>query len=308
MSGGSPTNVRSPAEWFVALDANRGADRTEAGAWLDAADDNADALARCATAAAIARGLADDPELRWAYDEAAAIARGEPRAHATRVRRRLLLGWSAAGLSVAAVAIALSLRAPQPPAEPGGEPRFSRAAQIVATAAPIAPVVMLPGSIAVDANSVAVLPFALIEGAVVEGAGADTATLLQRAVVADLAMVPGVYVLGGASVEPYAGADYSAAEIGALLGARGILTGQVERSAAGVHVHAQLADAATNRIVWRADYDAAPGELRNVRTELVDGVVTALVDPTLRRSALLGASPARADNTLASIAEPAADR
>src|SRR5262245_36626962 len=87
----------SAAEWFVALDSSApdevGAARFAA--WLDRAAEHEVELERCDAAVEIARGLADDPDLRWAYDEAAALAKRDPAA--SRRRRRLWhFGWAAA--------------------------------------------------------------------------------------------------------------------------------------------------------------------------------------------------------------------
>ncbi|HEX5050022.1 MAG TPA: hypothetical protein VFX89_23110 [Gammaproteobacteria bacterium] len=296
---------RSAAERFVALDAAAAGGTAP---WTDDSDDSDAALARCSAAVAIARGLADDPELRWAYDEAAALASGAPSARdAARRHRRWRLAWASAGVAAAAVVVAslvLPLR-PPPPATVETPRIASRAAAIVATAAPVAPVILLPGGVAVDANSVAVLPF---ESAV-DDADKSAGELLQNAIVADLAIVPGIYVSSGAAVAPYAQTELSAADIGVQLGTRGIVRGSVEQRASGVRVHAELADAATNRVIWRADYDTTLAGLRSIRTEVVDGIAATLVDPALRRTALAGAaSQAHSDNTLASVAEPASNR
>jgi len=66
------------AEWYVAIDARAPDDVTAArfAAWLDRAAEHEPALERCSAAVEIARGLKDDPELRWAYDEIAALAAG----------------------------------------------------------------------------------------------------------------------------------------------------------------------------------------------------------------------------------------
>lgn len=296
---------RSAAERFVALDSSAAGDAVP---WTDDSDDSEAALARCAAAVAIARGLADDPELRWAYDEAAALASGDPLARdAARRHRRWRRVWASAGIAAAAVVLAALVLPLHPPPSATIEtpPIASRAAAIVATAAPVAPVILLPGGVAVDANSVAVLPF---ESAV-DGTDKSAGGLLQNAIVADLAMVPGIYVSSGAAVAPYARTDLSAADIGVQLGTRGIVRGSVEQRGSGVRVHAELADAATNRVIWRADYDTTLAELRAVRTELVDGIAATLVDPALRRTALAGAaSQAHPDSTLASVAEPVSDR
>lgn len=308
MSRGLDTRLperRSAAESFVALDAATEGDDTRAAAWSNESPDNDAALARCAAAVAIARGLADDPELRWVYDEAKAIASDHAAARAHRDRRRRV-AWAGAGFAAAVVAVAAivwSLRAP-PPATAETAPIASRAAEIIAFAAPVVPVVLLPGGVAVDANSVAVLPF---ESAV-DNADTSAGTLLQNAIVADLAIVPGVYVSRAASAAPYAQTDLSAAEIGVQLGTRGIVSGRIEQQPAGIRVHAELADAATNRVVWRADYDTTLAELRSVRTQLVDGIAATLADPALRRSALRASDQGRSDNSVASAVEPAFNR
>jgi TolB-like protein len=210
---------------------------------------------------------------------------------------------AAAALVVAAWV--LPLRMPSSVTPERSQPA-SRAAEIVAAAAPIAPVILLSGGTAVDANSVAVLPFA--SSGDESSTAADVGTRLEQTLVADLATVPGIYVRGGAAVAPYALTEWSAAEIGVMLGTRGIVSGQIELLPAGARIHAQLSDAATNRVVWRGDYEAAPEELGAVSVALVDAIAATLVDPALRRSALGPASSARADYSLASVAEPAADR
>ena len=99
----SLSEPRSAAERFVASAAG-------AASIDESADDDA-ALLRCAAAVTIARGLADDPELRWAYEEAASIASRSP----VRGSPRRRLAWAGAGLAaatVAAGAIVFSLRAP----------------------------------------------------------------------------------------------------------------------------------------------------------------------------------------------------
>ena len=81
-----PDASATAAEWYVALDAGASDEITDArfAAWLDRAAESEPELERCEAAVEIARRLADDPELRWAYDEAAALARGG----AGRARRR----------------------------------------------------------------------------------------------------------------------------------------------------------------------------------------------------------------------------
>ena len=124
-----PTDASATAaEWFVALDANAPDEVADArfAAWLDRAAENESDLERCEAAAEIARRLADDPELRWAYDEAAALATGglarKPRWSRTLERFALArfatakVAWGVAALAVVGVVAALivsEVRAPR---------------------------------------------------------------------------------------------------------------------------------------------------------------------------------------------------
>ena len=303
---------RSGAEWFVALDTRAvGAEADGAlGAWLDGTAEHEAELERCTAAVEIARRLADDPDVRWAYVEAGALAKrsaADRSRRASRVAHRVLGGRIAAALVLVAAVTAWWPRDPGAPAEPGAVTR--RAAAIVAAAPVTSPVVLLPGSVAVDANSIAVLPFDALPAAETDPERADPrfAADLQRNVVADLASVPGLYVVGGSSVLPYASADFSASELGVLLGARGILRGDVRLADGRILLRAQLADAATGDVIWRAEYEHGVDDLHLLQTELVDGVTAALVDPALRTPAASWTPPvlsARADSAVTTVAEP----
>ena len=303
---------RSGAEWFVALDTRAvGAEADGAlGAWLDGTAEREAELERCTAAVEIARRLADDPDLRWAYAEAGALAKhsaADRSRRASRVARGVLGGSIAAALVLLAAVTAWWPRDPAAPAQPGAVMR--RAAAIVAAAPVTSPVVLLPGSVAVDANSIAVLPFDALPAAETDPDPADPrfAADLQRGVVADLASVPGLYVVGGSSVLPYASGDFSASELGVLLGARGILRGGVRLADGRILLRAQLADAATGAVIWRAEYEHGVDDLRVLQTELVDGVTAALVDPALRTPAPSWTPPvlsARADSAVSAVADP----
>jgi TolB-like protein len=290
------------AEWFVRLDATApdAAGDAQLAEWLARSPDNEASLARCASAIAVARRLADDPELRAAYAEATDLARGGPAAAAPSARRPAVLGLGVAALAAMIALAALHDRGPTDAAAPSPPPRGSRAAAIVANASAENSAVMLPGRVVVDANSLAVLPFAAARGPGAAGSD-DLAAQLESLVVTELSTVPGIYVVSGAAVLPFADGEFSAAEIGVLLGARGIMSGTVERLEGRVRVRAQLSDAATDRVVWSVDYERPTDDLRAIQLDLVDGVAAALVDPALRHAS---AGLARGENALASAPEP----
>jgi ferric-dicitrate binding protein FerR (iron transport regulator) len=123
----------SAAEWFVKLDGAPTDEVTEArfAAWLDHAAEHDAELRRCEAAAGLVRALADDPELRWAYDEAAALdaagRRPSPAPPATR------LGIAAAVVAASAALLLLLNEAPSGRARP----RSPIAADLVAARHPV---------------------------------------------------------------------------------------------------------------------------------------------------------------------------
>ena len=163
-----------------------------------------------------------------------------------------------------------------------------RAARLVAVNAPSNPVVVLPSGVVVDASAVAVLPFA----------AAGDATLaqgLEREVVAALRSVPGLYVVADSAVQAYAYTELAPAEIGAQLGARGVLEAAIDLVDGRVRVSARLREASTGATLWRADLERSVDELRAVRDELAEQVAAAMLDSSLR-------ADARAGDAIASLA------
>ena len=308
------------AEWFVALD-SRPCDEVTAArlaAWLDRAAEHEQALERCDAAAALVRSLADDPELRWAFDEAAALAKRDRAAPQSALARRAprRFGWAAA-LTIAAVAAAagvwlvrdarspaqrpaaspLALERPVPALDPAAS--AERGASIAAAAAAY-PIARLPSGVVVDASSLAVLPF---------GAPADEpratrllAASLSRDIGSALATLPGVYVVGAQRAAPYLGTELDASEIGEQLGVRGVVIGELAEHDGQIRIAADLLDAATDERIWHADYERPAAELTSLAAEIGDQITAALVDP--ERRARAAATPpfrdARADNRAAS--------
>ncbi len=309
------------AEWFVALDSRPSDEVTGArlSAWLDRAAEHEQELERCDAAAEIARSLADDPDLRWAYDEAAALAERDPvvssRALGRRTPRRF--GWAAAlttaGLAaVAALWLARDARWPAHPpaanplaleqAAPPLDPASSaeRGASIAAAAAAY-PIARLPSGVVVDASSVAVLPF----GAPPDEARATRmlGASLSRDIGSALAVLPGIYVVGAPRAAAYLGTELDASEVGVQLGVRGVVVGELTERDGQIRVAAELLDAATDERLWRGEYERPAGELLSLAAEIGDEITTALIDP--ERRARAAATPsfrdAHADNRATSV-------
>jgi TolB-like protein len=149
------------------------------------------------------------------------------------------------------------------------------AARVVAIAAPVIPIAVLPNGVVVDASAVAVLPFAA-------AADPTLARGLERDIAAALRTVPGLYVIADEAAAPYASTELAAAELGALLGARGIVDAIVELADGRVLIDVRLRDAATGETLWHADVDRPVDELRDARDEIAQRVALTMLDAELR--------------------------
>ena len=303
----------SAAEWFVALDSSApdevGAARFAA--WLDRAAENEVELERCETAVAIARGLADDPELRWAFDEAAAIAKRDPAATRRALARRALrrFGWAAAVAAATLAAVAALWLARETPGPTRSVAQVPTVRDVVASrpspelsasiaaAAAAYPIARLPSGVVVDASSVAVLPFTAPQDG-----GRPTRMLaasLSQDIGSTLAALPGVYVVGTPRAAAYIGTELDASELGEQLGVRGVVVGELAEHDGQVRVAIELLDAATDERLWRAEYERPADELASLADEIGGEITNALIDPAGRARAV-AATPsfrdARADN------------
>jgi TolB-like protein len=260
------------ARGFVRVDAGEPGAAAALAKWLAERAENERALERVELAAALGKRLAAEPSSAL-HTEAAHAAHGVPRAR-TLARS---LAWGGGALAAAVLLAALVVPDAVTPVD-GPEPFTLRAAEAVARDAPSTAVAVLRSGAVVDASTVAVLPFA----------AAGDATLakgLEREVVAALRGVPGLYVIADAAVQPYSATDLGPAEIGAQLGARGIVEASVALADGRVRVSAQLRDAATDATLWRADLDRPIDELRAIRREIAENVAATMFDPRLRELA-----------------------
>ncbi len=255
------------AGWFVRVDAGAdAADEAALARWLAERPQNERALERVELAAVLARRLAADPSSAL-YGEALFATRP------TRRRRVLVrsLGWGA--LAGGLLAAFLLLSDALPPNDRASGTLAS--ARRVSVAAPVNPVAVLPTGAVVDASTVAVLPFA-------SSGDAELAAGLERDVAAALREVPGLYVIAGRAVQPYAATELSAADIGGMLGARGLVEADIELSNGRIRVDARLRETATNATLWQVQLDRPVDELRAVREQMADAIASAMFDSSLR--------------------------
>jgi len=278
-SGGATAG--EAARRFVRADGGESGADAELASWLSERPEHERALEHVELAAALGRRLAADPGSAL-HAEAAQAARLAPR---PRARGRAFV-WGAA-LAASLVTVLFVVRDGTSPAI-SPEIVTLEAARIVTFDAPSSAVAVLPGGAVVDASAVAVLPFA--------GTGNRAlARGLERDVVDTLRTVPGLYVIADAAVSSYAATDLSPSEIGAQLGARGIVDAGIELVDGRVRVNVHLRDAATGATLWRTDLDRPVDELRAVRYEIADSIAATLLDSGLREQT------ARAGRSIAPI-------
>jgi TolB-like protein len=256
------------ARLFVRADAGEPGAAVDLASWLDERPEHERALERIDLAMALGKHLAGNP-VSAVHFEALRAANAAPR------RRALRHGLAWAGALAAASLVVVSLVPGTAPPPAASAPATLRAAELIAVDAPGNSAAVLPTGVVVDASAVAVLPFA----------AAGDATLargLQRDVVAALRGVPGLYVIAGDAVQPYAATELSAADIGGQLGARGIVDASVELTDGRVNVSAQLRDAATGATLWRTEVARPVDELDAIRYEIAESVAATMFDADLR--------------------------
>jgi TolB-like protein len=280
--------ARTAAQWFVELHAARADPAKEEAllAWLEESPTHERELERCEAAVHLAKELAHDPDVQWAFDEARRLAAAAP----LRERRvvwyqRPALSWSIAGLAVAVAVIAVAWREVPPETATmtiaaSGEGLPS---EIVIELASADPVVVLPGHVVVDARSVAVMPFVGVGDRVAEtreGAATNAiAAQLYDDVVRQLATIPGVYVVGRPSVVPYENRDMRPEEVAAQLGVRGIVAARVATEDGRVRVLLQVIDVAGDGVLSEDAFDRPVAELIAMRTDIVTNIAVALASP-----------------------------
>jgi TolB-like protein/tRNA A-37 threonylcarbamoyl transferase component Bud32 len=110
----------------------------------------------------------------------------------------------------------------------------------------------LRGGAGAAAQSVAVLPFENIGGDSANRAFTDG---VQDEILTDLTRIAALQVTSRTSVREYRNTTKGVRQIGAELGVRTLLEGQVQRAGSHVHVSVQLVDATRDRQIWANSYD-----------------------------------------------------
>lgn len=276
---------RTAASWFVeVLDqpADPAAEERFV-AWLDSDAGHQDELARCEASVHLARELASEGELRWAFAEAAELAHPRTRhrlpAWGRRWFRNPAIAWTVAALSTAAAVLPLVDDAYAPAESP------AVAIDPVPALPPLPlastdPVVELPGHIIVDAHSVAVLPFTSSGGDRSPNAKTERLTTsMHDGLVDTLSTIPGLYVIGRESVQPYDGSGMQLEEIAAQLGVRGIVQANITPAGDRVRIVLRLTDAATDELLFQSVYERPLERLNTMDAEMAHTIALALARP-----------------------------
>jgi TolB-like protein len=281
---------RAAAEWLVKHEAGplAAADETAFRAWLAERPEHEAVFARCEASMFLAGKLREDPELAWAFDDAARVAQGAAIAAPARALRDWLaspvLAWSVTAMAVAVAALAVVYR-PAPVGKVGTPAPF--APEVSAAALRVVPddglpqtAVELPGQVVVDARSVAVLPFAIDRATRRRGDAASFAASLHGQIVTRLAAVPGFYVAEPRSVQPYTDSGLAPRDIAVQLGVRGVVQARVELEQDNVHVNLQLTDAANDSLLLEDAYDRTVADVASIESDIAADIAYALADPS----------------------------
>ncbi|MEX2204619.1 MAG: adenylate/guanylate cyclase domain-containing protein [Myxococcota bacterium] len=124
-----------------------------------------------------------------------------------------------------------------------------------------------------DRPSLVVLPFANVSGDAEQEFFADGMT---EDLIAELARVPELFVIGRGTSFSYKGKSVAARELGRELGVRHVVEGSVRRAGSRVRITARLTDAQSARETWSERYDRELGDVFALQDEVVGGVVAEL--------------------------------
>ncbi len=124
-----------------------------------------------------------------------------------------------------------------------------------------------------DRPSLVVLPFANVSGDAEQEYFADG---MSEDLIAELARIPGLFVIGRGTSFAYKGKNVSARELGRELGVKHVIEGSVRRAGARVRITARLTEAHSARETWSERYDRELGDVFALQDEVVGGIVVEL--------------------------------
>jgi len=130
-----------------------------------------------------------------------------------------------------------------------------------------------PAATSINPDSIAVLPLSVSTG------GAEGNYLgegISEELLNGLSRIPGLEVIGRTSSFRFKGSNRGAREIGRELGARTLLSGDVQRSSNELRVDMELDDTVTGEKLWSNQYDEKMGNLFALEDRISGAVVEAL--------------------------------
>lgn len=149
-------------------------------------------------------------------------------------------------------------------------PRPVRAFRLGEFEAPVAPVAPPEPR---DRPSLVVLPFANVSDDAAQEHFADGTS---EDLIAELARIPGLFVIGRSTSFAYKGRRIAARELGRELGVKHVVEGSVRRSGSRVRITARLSDAQGGQETWSERYDRELGDVFALQDEVVGGIVAEL--------------------------------
>ena len=124
-----------------------------------------------------------------------------------------------------------------------------------------------------DRPSLVVLPFVNVSGDAEQEYFADG---MSEDLIAELARIPGLLVIGRGTSFAYKGKSVAARELGRELGVKHVVEGSVRRSGSRVRITARLTEAQSARETWSERYDRELGDVFALQDEVVGGIVAEL--------------------------------
>jgi adenylate cyclase len=143
-----------------------------------------------------------------------------------------------------------------------------------------------------EARSIALRPFMVLsEDRVLE----FLANGLAEDVIALLARVPGFFVISRASSFAFQNPETPASVVARQLGVRYVLEGSVRGAGDQVRVSAQLAEAASGRILWSGKFEATRAGTLDLQDDIARGIIIEL-EPALTQAEIAVIRRQRPDN------------
>lgn len=151
--------------------------------------------------------------------------------------------------------------------------RSERASKEIATQSFATDEPSAQGAMAIDPNSIAILPFGVL------GDGTGDSYLgegISEEILDALSRVAGLEVIGRTSSFRFGNSNLDARAIGRELGARNLLSGNVYRAGKRLRIDVELDDATTGDTLWTQQYDERMENLFALEDTISNAVVTAL--------------------------------